>query len=102
MGAGWNDFGAGWSGGVLRLGQPRSVQAAHNSGNASTGQHKFLERVVRHDENKMIHTVQFFLLSWKAFGRSRFTFIRGKRQCRVTRQHVFRIYSNKNIVGILG
>jgi len=40
MGAGWNDFGAGWSGGVLRLGQPRS-------GIASTGQHKFLERVVR-------------------------------------------------------
>jgi len=36
---GWNDSDVGWSGSVLRLGQPRSA----NSGNASTGQHKFLE-----------------------------------------------------------
>jgi hypothetical protein len=36
-----DNFNADLSANVLRLGQPRS-------GNASTGQHKFLERVVRH------------------------------------------------------
>jgi hypothetical protein len=39
-----DNFNAGLSANVLRLGQPRSVQATRNSGNASTGQHKSLER----------------------------------------------------------
>jgi hypothetical protein len=37
-----DNFNADLSANVLRLGQPRS-------GSASTGRHKFLERVVRHD-----------------------------------------------------
>ena len=49
-----DNFKAGLSANVLRLRQPRSVQAARNSGNASTGQHKFLERVVRCLKNAMI------------------------------------------------
>jgi hypothetical protein len=46
-----DNFNAGWSGNVLRLGQPRSIHAARNSGNASTSQHNSLERVVRHERN---------------------------------------------------